>query len=141
MEAEDFIFHIFQRSFPNLRLKILLCVQQEVFGVFIFPYLFSAGITCSKFGENVRRMEIFFFHVIFKTNWNNMVSFKASIMTNKTPLVLIFSGGFILLGKLKCSGSDCFLSQSRFFNPTPYRKTKHKQKTKHKESFVELKNI
>ena len=30
------------------------------------------------------------------------------------------------------------MSQSRFFDLTPYRKSKQKQKTKPKESFVEL---
>ena len=37
-----------------------------------------------------------------------------------------------------CSGADCFLSQSNNFNQTLYRNAKQKEKTKCKESFVEL---
>ena len=68
-----------------------------------------------------------------------------SILTNKAPLVLIFSGGSIVLANLiitcqskqkttneinvfhYCSGSDCLSNQSKFFNLMPYRKTKRKK--------------
>ena len=39
MEAEDFIFRIFKEVFQISDWKYLFCVQQEVFGVFVFLYL------------------------------------------------------------------------------------------------------
>ena len=69
LEAEDFILHIPKRKFSKFRPEntFVFCVQQEVFGAFIFPYfvlswyiLAKNWLKCSENG----------------TNRNNKLSFK-----------------------------------------------------------------
>ena len=64
LEAQDFILHISQRSFPNFGLKILLCFvfSKKSSEFLFFLILFSAGIyllkACLKHSQNGN---IFFF--------------------------------------------------------------------------------
>ena len=51
LEAEDFIFHIPLRSFPNFRLKILVLCSTRSLPSFYFSLFFSQLVhTCSKIG-------------------------------------------------------------------------------------------
>ena len=85
LEAEDFILHIPQRSFPNFGLKILLCFvfSKKSLEFLFFLILFSAGIYLQKIGENVLKMEL-----IETTSYLS----KARILTNKALVLIFFRG-------------------------------------------------
>ena len=51
LEAEDFIFHILQRNFPNFDVKILVSCSTKSLRSFYFSLFRSQLVyTCSKFG-------------------------------------------------------------------------------------------
>ena len=127
LEAEDFILHIPQRSFPNFGLKILvLCSARTLWSFYFSLFCSQLVYTCSKFGYSNPKMKIvfFFFYSQVAYNCSNYIiktrSYlsKMSLLTNnKAPLVFW---------------------ANQFFQSNNIQK--NKTKTKQKESFVELKN-
>ena len=95
LEAEDFIFYIPQRRFPNFGLKILLCFvfSKKSSEFLFFLILFSAGIYLLK--DWLKRSQN-------GTNRNNKVffTFRDENSYEKARLVLIFFRVCILLAKL-----------------------------------------
>ena len=83
LEAEDFILHIPQRSFPNFGLNILLCfVFSKKSSEFLFLLdLFSAGIYLLK--DWLKRSQN-------RTNRKNKLLFRDENSYKLAPLVLIF---------------------------------------------------
>ena len=98
LEAEGFIFHILQRNFQNLGVKILALCSAKIFGVFIFPYFVLSYLfkvwSFSKFGYNVPKTDTFFsfsvhkWYKIVQTNRHNKTSIQIFRIfpTNKAPL-------------------------------------------------------
>ena len=60
LEAEDFIFHILQRSFANFGLIILVLCSARSFGVFIFPYFVLSCYILLKVCLKRSTMETYF---------------------------------------------------------------------------------
>ena len=72
--------------------KYLLCVQQEVFRVFIFPYfVLSWYILAQRLVKTFPKWKYFFsfsilkWHIIVQTNRNNKLFFKEEHSSNKAP--------------------------------------------------------
>ena len=102
LEAEDFILHIHQRSFPNFGLKILLCFvfSKKSSEFLFFLILFSAGIHLLKDWLKRSQNENTFFLFPFSSSTSLFklietidYSSKMDILTNKASLVLIFFHG------------------------------------------------
>ena len=99
LEAEDFIFHIFQRNFPNFSVKILaLCSANSLRSCYFSLFRSQVVYTCSKY---IRSQNGYFFlslftsYIIVQTNRQNKMSIQIfqSFLTNKAPLALIFFRG------------------------------------------------
>ena len=86
LEANNFILHIPQRSFPNFVQKILLCFvfSKKSSEFLFFLILFSASIYLLK--DWLKRSQN-------GTNRNNKLFSGTRILLNKAPLVLIFLWG------------------------------------------------
>ena len=105
LEAEDFIFRILQRFFPNFGMKIPALCSAKCLQTFYFSLFGSQLVyTCSKYEvvKSLVKKFLYFFsfsihkwHIIVQTNWHNKGSIKIFqiFLTNKAPLALTFFRG------------------------------------------------
>ena len=112
LETQNFIFHILHRNFPNFGMKILvLCSAKSLQSFSFFFFCFLIQSLFKTFPKLIYVFLFLFLSDISCPSWNNWNNWncpiettsyfpKTSILTNKAPLVLIFSGGYILHAKL-----------------------------------------
>ena len=117
LEAEDFIFHILQRKFPNFGVKILALSSAKSLRNFYFSLFRSQLVyTCSKY-EVVQSLvkpfpKLIFFsfsihkrHIIVQTKRQKktIIQIFQIFLMSKAPLALIFYQGLHITRKIYCN--------------------------------------